>query len=74
MSQVSPIVWAARNANAELIKELLPLIQNPNQPCPFYEETAISAAKKFGYHHIVKMIEDANENLKNPDQKTRKIK
>ena len=60
MSQVSPIVWAARSGNAELIKELLPLIQNPNEPCPFYEETAISVAKKFGHDHIVKIIEDAN--------------
>ena len=52
---ISPILWAAKNGQVDIIKELLPLTDNPNAP-DRYEGTPIYAAAVYGHSDIIELL------------------
>ena len=51
----SPILWAAKNGQVDIIKELLPLTDNPNAP-DRYDGTPIYAARVHGHSDVIKLL------------------
>ena len=51
----SPILWAAKNGQVDIIKALLPLTDNPNAP-DRYEGTPFYAAVVHGHSDVIKLL------------------